>query len=160
MKLLKKLATLSLVMLLTLNYSCREEDPPQAACHSGISYKLDGTAKSFADNTVTAEIHNDAAIGKFYDIWTDANGGFYFHSTITETNETAPYAREWFTTDDVANIIFLNAKTNVNMTFKIEEGADAVNDNVKITFSGSYEENGMVHQITDGLICTTIDIVQ
>jgi len=150
---------IALVLLLTLNYACREEDPPQDVCNSGISYKLDGTTVSYPDNTVTAEIYNDADLGKFYDIWTDANGGFYYHSTITETGETGPYASDWRVSADVANIIFLNAKTNVNMTFTVEEGANAESDNVKIKFSGSFEENGTIHQITEGLICTTIDIV-
>ncbi len=131
----------------------------EASCDAGISYLHDGNLVSFDDSLVTGEIWNDAAIGKFYDIWTDENGGFYYHSTITETGETCGFAADWFTTDDVANIIFLNNKDNVSMTFTIVEGASVVGDQVTIEFSGSYDENGTTHQITQGVICTQIDIV-
>jgi len=137
---------------------CQPNDPTNN-CDEGISYKLDGTRISFDNTLVTAEIFNDAAIGKFYDIWTDENSGFYYHSTITETGETSPFSSDWFTTNDVANIVFLNSKNNVVIQFEIDEGANSVNDQVTISFSGTYEENGTTHNITDGIICTTIDIV-
>ncbi len=118
----------------------------------------------FENTQLTAEIHNDAAFGNFYDIWTDqvVNGknGFCYHSMITETDESAPFASDWFTTNDVENIIFLNNSTNVNLTFKIVRGANAVGEVVKIVFSGSYDDNGTTHQITEGKICTDKNIVQ
>ena len=167
MKTLSKKSVLLFLLLISLSLSfssCYPEEEeaqqePSEACDEGIHYILDGTLVSFPDNTVTAEIHNDAAIGKFYDIWTDHDGGFYFHSTITETGESGPFAYEWFTTDDVANITFLNSEENVYITFKIQQGANEVHDNVRITFSGTYEANGSIHEITDGVICTTIDAV-
>ncbi|HFX17916.1 MAG TPA: hypothetical protein ENK64_02085 [Flavobacteriales bacterium] len=165
---MKKLVTtilpisLLLIAIVIIGSSCNGEpveDDPQETCDSGISYKIDGNLVSFDNDQVTAEIHNDAAIGKFYDIWTDQGNGFYFHSTITETGETCGYARDWFTVDDVANITFLNDKDNVDMTFKVEQGANDVGDHVKITFHGSYLKNGTVYQITEGVICTSIDAV-
>jgi len=155
------LILLALVTLL-IGSSCGggSETQPEDTCNSGISYKLDGNLINFDNALVTGEIHNDAAIGKFYDIWTDENGGFYYHSTITENTETAPFASDWFTTNDVANIIFLNNETNVNVTFTIEQSANAVGDDVKITFSGTYDDvSGVNHTISEGEICTTIDIV-
>jgi len=139
--------------------NCSGEEPPQPSCDEGISYKLDGNLISFDNSLVTAEIWNDAAIGKFYDIWTDENGGFYYHSTITESGETSGFVSDWFTVNDVANIIFLNTKSNVNMSFGIDQGANAIGEQVTISFSGTYDENGTTHTISEGVICTTIDIV-
>ncbi len=168
---MKKLKTITPILLLLVAFfsiiqSCKKKDkkPIQSLCsNDGIHYKIDGTLYEFDNAQVTAEIYNDAAIGKFYDIWTDqvVNGqnGFYYHSTITETDESAPFASDWFTTNDVGNIIFLNNKTNVNMTFTIIRGGNAVGDPVEINFSGSYDDNGTTHQITEGKICTDIDIV-
>jgi len=108
---------LCFIVLITTSQSCIHITPPPEAdscSHRGITYKIDGTLYSFDDENVTAEIRHDAAIGKFYDIWSDDNvngqNGFYFHSTVTETGEQAPYAPDWFTTDDVGNIAFLNQK--------------------------------------------------
>ncbi len=150
--------------VLTIGSSCTGEpvEEPEG-CEEGIQFILDGNLVQFDNSQVTAEIFNDAAIGKFYDIWTDENvsgfNGFYYHSTITETGETAGFAPQWFVTDDVANITFLNDKENVDMTFDIVHGASAVGDHVEINFKGTYMENGNQHTITDGKICTTIDIV-
>ncbi len=138
---------------------CGSIDQVVTGCYPGISFTLDGNFVEYDNAQVTGEIFNDAAIGKFYDIWTDQNDGFYYHSTITENGETAPFAVNWFVTQDVANIVFLNDKDNVNMQFEIIQGANAVGDQVTIKFSGTYEENGTIHTITNGLICTTIDIV-
>ncbi len=170
---MKKLKTITPILLLvaalfSIGQSCtptpEPEPEPESCSNNGISYKIDGTLYEFDNAQVTAEIHNDAAIGKFYDIWTDqvVNGqnGFYYHSTITDTDESAPFASDWFTTNEVGNISFLNNKTNVNITFTIIRGANAVGDPVEINFSGSYDDNGTTHQITDGKICTDIDIVQ
>ncbi|HHB51582.1 MAG TPA: hypothetical protein ENK75_00840, partial [Saprospiraceae bacterium] len=88
---------LVIIASLLIGQSCTPEPDPTDTCDEGIHYKLDGTAVSYANGLVTAEIYNDAAIGKFYDIWTDENSGFYFHSTITETGETGPYNSDWFT---------------------------------------------------------------
>ncbi len=151
---------LLLITTLVIGPSCNDEPEPADSCNSGISYKLDGNLVSFPNNTITAEIHNDAAIGKFYDIWTDDNGGFYFHSTITEDNEVGFFINDWFTTSDVANMIFLNNEINVDLVFTIIEGANAVGQQVNLTFSGTYDDSsGILHQITDGEICTSIDIV-
>jgi len=158
---------LLLIAISAIGSACQEpieQDPePEDSCEAGIEFKLDNTLIQFNDAQVTAEIHNDAAIGKFYDIWTDENvsdfNGFYFHSTITETDEVSGFSSDWFVTNDVANIVFLNNKDNVNMQFRVIQGASAVGDRVVIHFSGSYEENGIPHQITEGVICTTIDIV-
>lgn len=152
---------LLIIATLTIGTSCSgSDDTPGNVCNSGISYKLDGNLVSFQNSLITAEIHNDAAIGKFYDIWTDENSGFYYHSTITEYGETTSFTTNWFDISDTANIIFLNNETNVNVTFTIEEGANAVGDDVKITFSGTYDDsNGVNHAITEGEICTTIDIL-
>lgn len=162
-KLFKTVTPLILLAIITLfiGSSCGSDDPnPDENCSSGISYKLNGNLVSFQNNLITAEIHNDGAIGKFYDIWTDENNDFYYHSTITENNETAPFNVNWFSTNDVANIIFLNTQNNVTVNFTIEQGANAVGDEVKITFSGTYNDNsGVLHTITEGKICTTIDIV-
>lgn len=159
MKTLKNILPISLLILavLMIGSSCGDPIPDTNECEDGIHYKLDGNLMSFSN--VTAEIHNDAVIGKFYDIWTDDNGGFYYHSTITETGEHAPYASDWFTTEDVGNIIFLNNKENVQVTFTIDDGANAVGEHVEISFSGSYVESGTTHQITEGKICTSIAIV-
>lgn len=162
MKILKNLSALLLAILAIsiIGSSCQDPVTPEQTCEFGVQYKLDGNLVSFPGNVITAEIHNDAAIGKFYDIWTDSNGGFYYHSTITETNEGAPFDVTWFTTNDVGNITFLNAMSNVSVTFTIEQGAAAVGDQVKIRFSGNYDDsNNVTHTITDGEICTTIDIV-
>ena len=163
MKILKNLSVLLLAIgaMLIIGSSCQGTDTPeQSSCEFAVQYKLDGALVSFQESVITAEIHNDAAIGKFYDIWTDSNGGFYYHSTITETNESAPFNATWFTTNDVGNIVFLNAMSNVNVTFTIEQGAAAVGDQVTIRFSGTYDDSSNVtHTITDGKICTTIDIV-
>jgi len=152
---------LIITALVSVGTSCHENEvEPENNCNAGISYKLDGVLMNFDNTLVTAEIYNDAAIGKFYDIWTDENTGFYFHSTITEDGETAPYASDWFTTADVGNIIFLNNQGTVNVTFQVIDGANAVSDQVQITFSGGYDDtSGVYHTITDGVICTTIDIV-
>ena len=151
------------ITILFIGSGCGSDpsDPgPQNTCTEGISYKLDGNLISFQNSLVTAEIFNDAAIGKFYDIWTDENNGFYYHSTITETGETAPFIVDWFTTNDVANFISLNNENNVTMIFTIEQGGNAVGDLVNISFSGNYLDNtGASHTITDGLICTNIDIL-
>ncbi len=152
---------LLIIGLLVIGSSCGSDDlpPPEDSCNE-VSYKLDGNLVSFNENLVTAEIFNDAAIGKFYDIWTDENNGLYYHSTITENNETAPYASNWFTTSDVGNLIFLNSGSNVNVTFTIVQGANAVGENVQITFSGTYDDtSGVAHTIVDGKICTKIDVV-
>ncbi len=137
--------------------------PEEEQCEAGIQFKQDGTLIQFNNAQVTAEIHNDAVIGKFYDIWTEeqVNGfdGFYFHSTITETDEQADFSDNWFVTEDVANITFLNDSENVNVHFKVIQGASAVGDKVVIQFSGSYVKNGVTHQITEGEICTEIDAV-
>ena len=165
MKKLIKISTpfiLLLVALFTIGTSCTPPPEPESndSCNSGISYKLDGNLVSFDNALVTAEIYNDAAIGKFYDIWTDENSGFYYHSTITEDGETAPFANPWFVTSDVGNLIFLNNQSNINVTFTIVDGANAVDDQVQITFSGTYDDaTGINHSITDGIICTTIDVV-
>ncbi len=157
--------TLLLLAVLAIGSGCNPANPTsvQQDCEAGIEFKLDGTLIQFDNAQVTAEIFNDAAIGKFYDIWTDENvngfNGFYFHSTVTETGEEADFAPDWFVTSDVANLIFLNDKENVNVHFKIIEGANAVGDHVEIDFQGSYIENGTTHQITDGKICTSIDVV-
>jgi len=159
---LKNVLPLSLLVfaLFIIGAGCTpNNNDPTNTCTSGISYLLDGNLVSFDNAQVTSEIFNDAAIGKFYDIWTDENNGFYFHSTITETNETSGFVADWFTTSDVGNIVFLNSKSNVNMVFKIDEGANAIGDQVTISFSGTYEENGNTHTISEGLICTTIDVI-
>jgi len=157
---------LCFIVLITTSQSCIHITPPPEAdscSHRGITYKIDGTLYSFDDENVTAEIRHDAAIGKFYDIWSDDNvngqNGFYFHSTVTETGEQAPYAPDWFTTDDVGNIAFLNQKTGVQITFKVIKGANAPGQPVEIDFSGTFEENGTTRHITDGKICTDIDTV-
>ncbi len=157
-----KFTALSVLSLFLLALNCNPEPPaePDVCDHTGIYYKLDGSTVSFDDAQITGEIFHDAAIGKFYDIWTDENGGFYFHSTITEDGETGPFSNNWFVTQDVANITFLNSMQNVNMQFEVVEGASAVGDRVVIKFSGTYEDsNNTTHTITDGLICTDIDVV-
>lgn len=140
-----------------------DPEPEPETCDAGIQFKLDNTLIQFDNNQVTAEIFNDAAIGKFYDIWTEESvsgfNGFSYHSTITETGEQSGFASNWFVTGDVANILFLNDKENVDMSFEIIHGASAVGDHVEISFKGSYMENGTLHHITDGKICTTIDVV-
>jgi len=45
------------------------------------------------------------------------------------------------------------------MAFTIDEGANTVGDQVTISFSGTYDENGNTHTITEVNICTTIHIV-
>ncbi|MEE9350230.1 MAG: hypothetical protein V3U80_09300 [Flavobacteriaceae bacterium] len=133
--------------------------PPENNCSNGISYKLDGSLLSFQNSSITAEIVTDGAIGKFYDIWTDENDDFYYHSTITETGETAPFATNWFVLNDVANIITFNGEPTVNIQFTIDQGANAVGDQVTISFSGTYDDSsGVNHTITEGVICTTIDV--
>ena len=163
-KLLKTVIPVILLFTATLFIGSSCAEPlPEPPCNE-VSYKVDGNAVVFDESLVTAEIFNDAAIGKFYDIWTDesvsGHNGFYYHSTITENNETAPYTSDWFTTNDIGNLVFLNAAASVNVTFTIVEGANAVGDNVHITFSGTYDDiSGITHTITDGEICTSIDVV-
>ncbi len=159
---MKKTLILLLFAAMAMNFSCRgtkDEDPKEEACEIGIQYKLDGNLVSFSNTGVTAEIYpNDPNVGKIYDIWTDENSGFYFHSSVAEQGQTCGFVGNWLT-DEGANVAGWSQMQNQNFTFTVDEEASAVDDNVKIKFSGSYEDNGTVHQITEGVICTTIDIV-
>lgn len=149
---------LLIVIILVIGSGCNPSNNPNS-CTYGIQYELDGNVIMYDNTQITAEIFNDAAIGKFYDIWTDESSGFYYHSTITENGETAAFDANWFSLNDVGNITFLNSKSNVNIQFEIIQGVANVGEQVQIEFSGTYEDNGTTHSITNGLICTEIDII-
>ena len=159
---MKKTVLILFAIIAIINTSCRgekEDDPKKEACEIGIKYKMDGNEVSFPNSGITAEIYpNDPNVGKIYDIWTDDNVGFYFHSSVAEQGQTCGFVDNWLT-EEGANIAAWTQMQDKNFTFTIDQEASAVGDNVKIKFSGSFNDNGTIHQITEGVICTTIDIV-
>ncbi len=155
---MKKTVLILFAIIAIINTSCgeKEDDPKEEACEIGIKYKMDGNEVSYPNSGVTAEIYpNDPNVGKIYDIWAN---GFYFHSSVAEQGQTCGFVDDWLT-EEGANIAAWTQMQDKNFAFTIDEEASAVGDNVKIKFFGSFNDNGTIHQITEGVICTTIDIL-
>ena len=159
---MKKILWLLPLILFTI--SCdkdkdKDEEKEPECGEIGISYKLDGTTYEFNNASITGEIFpNNPDVGKIYDIWTDEGNGFYFHSSVAEQGQTCGFVANWLQNEG-ANIASLTQMQNQDFTFDVITEAYQVGDIVQIKFHGSYDDNNQHHEITDGYICTTIDIV-
>ena len=151
---------LLLAAIIFIGSSCNDDKPnDEVACDFAISYKVDGVLTTHLENVVTAEIwpgNNYTVNKKVYDIWTDEAPTFNFHTSMSLQNETSNHVANW--QEDLGSTLLLNTVglESDGLTFKIEKEAFAVGDLVKISFSGT-TVGGKV--ITDGLICTYIDIL-
>jgi hypothetical protein len=141
--------------------SCGDDGPKEEEkeCNFAISYKVDGVLTTHIENVVTAEIwpgNNYTVNKKVYDIFTEEAPAFGYHTSMSFQDETSTHVANW--QEDLGSTLFSNAvdlESN-GLTFKIENEAFAVGDLVKISFSGT-TVGGKV--ITNGLICTYIDIL-
>jgi len=153
---------LLLTAIIFIGSSCRDDSPPleeENACNFAISYKVDGTLTTHTENVVTAEIwpgDNYTVNKKVYDIFTDEAPTFNFHTSMSLQNETSVHVANW--QDNLGATLLLNTigLESDGLNFKILQEASAVGDLVKISFSGT-TVGGKV--ITEGLICTYIDIL-
>jgi hypothetical protein len=162
MKTLKNI--LPILLLITaigfIGSSCSGNDEPkEEKCDYAITYKVDGVLVTHDENGVTAEIWpgNDYPINKkVYDIWTDEAPTFNFHTSASTQGEISTHVANW--QNSLGSTLLLNAVglESDGLTFKVEKEASAVGDLVKISFSGTTAGG---KEITDGLICTYIDIV-
>ena len=162
MKTAQKILPLLLLIftVLAIGSSCNGNDSPkEEKCNFAISYKVDGITVTHTEDAITAEIWSgsDYPVGrKTYDIWTDEAPTFNFHSSASAQGEVSTHVGNW--QNQVGSTLLLNAvglESN-GLTFKVEQEASAVGDLVKISFSGTTVDGKV---ITDGLICTYIDIV-
>ena len=148
------------VSMLFIGSSCNQDEPTKVdKCDFAISYKVDGVLKTHVENVVTAEIwpgNNYTVNKKVYDIWTDEAPTFNFHTSMSFQDEISTHVTNW--QEDLGSTLLLNTVglESDGLTFKIEKEAFAVGDLVKISFSGT-TIGGKV--ITEGLICTYIDIL-
>jgi len=152
---------LLIIAIAFIGSSCGGNDSPkeEKECNHAISYKVNGTLVVHDESAVTAEIwpaDNYQVNRKVYDIWTDEAPTFYFHSSASAQGEVSTHVENW--QNQVGSTLLLNAigLESDGLTFTVVQEASAVDDLVKISFSGT-TANGKV--ITDGLICTYIDIV-
>jgi hypothetical protein len=157
---------LSLFLFLTaivlIGSSCSDDDGPkeeEKACNFAISYKVDGVLTTHIENVVTAEIwpeNNYTVNKKVYDIFTEEAPTFNYHTSMSFQDETSTHVSNW---QEVLGSTLIPNTVNLEsngLTFKIENEAFVVGDLVKISFSGT-TVGGKV--ITEGLICTHIDIL-
>jgi len=151
---------LLLTAIIFIGSSCNGDKPDEKPeCNFAISYKVDGVLTTHIEDVVTAEIwpgDNYAVNKKVYDIWTDEAPTFNFHTSMSFQDEVSGHVDDWQT--NLGSTLLFNAvglESN-GLNFKIEQEASAVGDLVKISFSGT-TVGGKV--ITDGLICTYIDIL-
>lgn len=153
---------LSLTAIILIGSSCgddsgsKEKDP---ACNFAISYKVDGVLTTHIEDVVVSEIwsgDNYIVNKKVYDIWTDEAPVFNFHTSMSFQGEISTHVSNW--QESLGATLLLNGANleSGDLTFKIENEAFSVDDLVKISFS-STTTGGKV--ITDGLICTYIDIL-
>ena len=151
---------LLLTAIIFIGSSCNDDKPnDEPDCNFAISYKVDGVLTTHNENVVTAEIwpgDNYMVNKKVYDIWTDESPTFNFHTSMSLQNETSGHIANW--QENLGSTLLLNSvglESN-GLNFKTEQEASAVGDLVKISFSGT-TAGGKV--ITDGLICTYIDVL-
>jgi len=163
-KLIKNILPILLLItaIVFIGSSCGSDDPTreeEAECNFAITYKVDGVLTTHVENVVTAEIwagDNYTVNKKVYDIWTDEAPTFNFHTSASTQDEVSNHVDNW---QETIGSTLLSNDVNLEssgLTFKIEKEAFAVGDLVKISFSGT-TTSGKV--ITEGLICTYIDIV-
>ena len=151
---------LLLAAIIFIGSSCNGDKPnDEVACDFAISYKVDGVLNTHNEDVVTAEIwpgDNYTVNKKVYDIWTDEAPTFNFHTSMSFQDEISTHVSNW--QEDLGSTLLLNTVglESDGLTFKIEKEASAIDDLVKISFSGT-TVGGKV--ITEGLICTYIDIL-
>ena len=153
---------LVLITITIIIFSCDKDDnkrPKKEKCDYAISYKVDGVLYSHAEAVVTAEIwpgNNYPINKKVYDIWTDEAPTFNFHTSASAQDEVSGHVANW--QNNLGSTLLLNTVglESDGLTFKIKKEAFAVGDLVQISFSGTTTGG---KAITDGLICTYIDIV-
>ncbi len=136
-----------------------DPEPEPEACEFAITYTIDGTTITHTEAQVTAEIwpaSNYAVNKKVYDVWTDVNPQFYFHSSASDQDEISQHTAHWQEIEG-SNIILNDANLESSgLEFKVVKAASAVGDLLKISFKGTTAGG---HEVTNGLICTTIDIL-
>lgn len=164
LKLLKTIIPLILLFTATLfiGSSCGSDETrndEEVECQFAISYKVDGVLTTHIEDVVTAEIwpgDNYAVNKKVYDIWTEEAPTFNFHTSMSFQDEVSGHVLNWQT--DLGSTLLSNAVNleSGGLTFTILQEAFAVDDLVKISFSGT-TTGGKV--ITEGLICTYIDVL-
>ena len=158
--------TIPFILLLTaivfIGSSCGSDETrnnEEAECNFAISYKVDGVLTTHIEDVVTAEIwpgDNYTVNKKVYDIWTDEAPTFNFHTSASGQDEVSGHVENW---QNMIGSTLLSNAVNLEsngLTFKIEKEAFIVDDLVKISFSGT-TVGGKV--ITEGLICTYIDVL-
>ena len=151
---------LLLAAIIFIGSSCNGDKPnDEVACDFAISYKVDGVLYTHNEDVVTAEIwtgDNYTVNKKVYDIWTDEAPTFNYHTSMSFQNETSTHVSNW--QEALGSTLLSNAVglESDGLTFKIEQEAFAIGDLVKISFSGT-TVGGKV--ITEGLICTYIDVL-
>ncbi len=131
-------------------------DPEPDACEYAVHYKLNGQWVQKTEAQVTAEIWPASSnnIGrKVYDIWSDQNPDFYFHSSASGQGETSGLVADWLQTSG-SHLIIDGQVITGQFTFQVVQEASGQGDLVKISFSGTTAGGD---QIQDGLICTYID---
>jgi hypothetical protein len=138
--------------------SNENDGPKEETCEFALSYKVDGTLITHNHTEIIAEIwpgDNYAVDKKVYDIWTDEAPTFNFHTSASGQGETSGHVNNWQT--DIGTTLLLNDVNleSSGLSFTIIKEAFEVDDLIKISFSGT-TTGGKI--ITDGMICTKIDI--
>lgn len=152
----------SLILVLTtlfVSSSCNKDDPEkEEECQFAITYKVDGELTTHVEDVVFSEIwpgDNYSVNKKVYDIWTEQTPTFNFHTSMSYQDEVSGHVDNWQA--DLGSTLLLNTVglKSEGLTFKIEKEAFIVGDLVKISFSGTTLGG---KEITEGLICTYIDV--